>query len=411
MAIDSLWLQNLTYPARLDRLAFDAIWAEGILGTGSFQITPSSPAAMTVRAATGIAVVQGDDQTNQGKYLIRNDATVTGIAIGAAPGFGQRNDLVVLKVRDPNAGGAAGNDAVVQVVVGTASASPVDPAVPASALVLARVRVPAGTISISAGLIDDLRVSAQDAYNTIPTGSITASQLSTSVAQALAPTGTIVAYGGSAAPSGWLICDGTAYATATYPALSAALSGAYDTSAGQASPGVGNFRVPILKSRIPAGLNVSDADFNTLGGSGGQSSVTLTNLQTGVAAHTHAVSGTGSTDFQNAAHNHAFTTTSGGSHSHSLDVENGTTTHSHAVVSADTVAGTPSSGSSVSAISNIVNSAGSHSHSGPTATENATHAHNVTSISATAAAPATASAAQAHTNLQPYLVVNYIIKT
>lgn len=177
MAIDPLWLQNITYPARLDRTAYDAIWTEGVMLSGDFQVTQSSPTAMTVRVAAGIATVTGDDQTTQGKYLVRNDGLITGVAIGAAPGSGQRNDLVVLKVRDQNAGVGTNNDAVIQVIAGTPSSTPVDPAIPATALVLARVRVPAGTSSITTSLIDDLRVRAVSNYDFIADGTITSAKI------------------------------------------------------------------------------------------------------------------------------------------------------------------------------------------------------------------------------------------
>lgn len=445
MAIQSLWLQNVTYPARHDRLTFDALWTEGVLGTGSLQVAPSSPAAMTVRAAAGIAVVTGDDQTNQGKYLIRNDATVTGIAIAAAPGSGQRNDLIVLQVRDPNATGPAGDDAVVQVVAGTPSLTPVDPAIPNSALVLARVRVPAGTISITAGLIDDLRVTASDAYATTPAGSITTAMLSAPVAEALAPAGTILPFAGSSVPSGWLLCDGQAVSTTTYATLFAAIGSAYNTSAGQSAPAAGNFRVPILTGRVPVGRNGSDPLFATLGLTGGASSVTLTGSESGVAAHTHTgtLAGntgghsadhnhtttiSGLTSFVSADHNHSFTTASGGSHSHSVDVEAASTSHSHGAASAsDYLAGEPSGGLMGGATSAPINSAGSHTHTGTTGGISANHFHTFSGTGTsggasvnhthgvnfgyTTNAAASASAAAAHNNLQPYITINYIIKT
>lgn len=177
MAIDPLWLQNLDYPARIDRTVFDALWTEGVIGSGDFAVTQSASPGMNVRVAVGIAVVQGDDQVNQGKYVVRNDASVTGVTIGTAPGSGQRNDLVVLKVRDQNAGVGSDNDALIQVVAGTASSTPVDPAVPDTALVLARVRVPAGTGSITNSLIDDLRPRSNPPYQAVPPLTVGTSEL------------------------------------------------------------------------------------------------------------------------------------------------------------------------------------------------------------------------------------------
>ena len=44
------------------------------------------------------------------------------------------------------------------------------------------------------------------------------------VSPAVVPTGTILAYGGYSAPSGYLLCDGSPYLQSTYPALFSALS-------------------------------------------------------------------------------------------------------------------------------------------------------------------------------------------
>jgi len=163
----ALWMQDLEYPARLDRVFADNIFTAGVLGSSSFEVTPSSPAALTVDVTAGVAVVEGADQTAQGKYMVRKQTPETGLAIGAAPGSGQRNDLIVLEVRDPNATGPAGDDVRLLVVVGTPDVVPVDPTPPVTSLVLARVRVPSGTGSITSALIDDLRVQADFQH---PTG-------------------------------------------------------------------------------------------------------------------------------------------------------------------------------------------------------------------------------------------------
>ena len=79
------------------------------------------------------------------------------------------------------------------------------------------------------------------------------------------PAGSIMMYGGVTLPSGWLWCDGTEYDAADYLALGNALGGAYDTSAGQAAPATGFFRVPIFLSRIPLGYNAGTDDLGEVG--------------------------------------------------------------------------------------------------------------------------------------------------
>lgn len=54
------------------------------------------------------------------------------------------------------------------------------------------------------------------------------------------PSGTLAMFGGQAAPSGWLACDGTAYSTSTYPALFGAIG--YAFGGGGASFSVPDFR-------------------------------------------------------------------------------------------------------------------------------------------------------------------------
>lgn len=70
----------------------------------------------------------------------------------------------------------------------------------------------------------------------------------------LPPTGSIVMWTTTAAPSGWLFCDGSAYSYNTYPDLGALLGG---------TPG-GTFNVPDLRDRFIAGsATISAASNNT----------------------------------------------------------------------------------------------------------------------------------------------------
>jgi len=85
-----------------------------------------------------------------------------------------------------------------------------------------------------------------------------------------APPGTIVAYGGATAPTGWLVCEGQAVPKATYPALFNAIGGAYGLEDAV------SFSLPDLRGRMARG---ADGD---LGGAGGADQVTLP-----VPGHTH----------------------------------------------------------------------------------------------------------------------------
>jgi microcystin-dependent protein len=100
----------------------------------------------------------------------------------------------------------------------------------------------------------------------------------------LIPTGTVSAYAGATAPTGYALCDGAEYnQVGTYAALFAVLSTTYNTGGETAN----HFRVPDLKGRVIAGmggslLSATDAVADT----GGAKEHTLTIDQ--IPSHTHA---------------------------------------------------------------------------------------------------------------------------
>lgn len=72
----------------------------------------------------------------------------------------------------------------------------------------------------------------------------------TSTQAPLLPAGSIIAWGGAAAPSGWLLCDDNTYNRDTYAALFAAISTTYGVGDGSTT-----FNVPDLQNRIPYGAD------------------------------------------------------------------------------------------------------------------------------------------------------------
>ena len=103
----------------------------------------------------------------------------------------------------------------------------------------------------------------------------------------LVPPGTIVAYGGTTEPAGWLFCDGRIFSTATYPRLFAAIGVAYG------SPSPGQFRVPDFRGKFLRGVDGSagfDPDAASriaqyTGGNGGNSVGSFQTDQ--IRSHTH----------------------------------------------------------------------------------------------------------------------------
>lgn len=67
------------------------------------------------------------------------------------------------------------------------------------------------------------------------------------------PPGQVSDFAGASVPFGYLLCDGTSYPQASYPALYAAIGSLWDTFNGASSPGAGNFRVPDLRSLTTIG--------------------------------------------------------------------------------------------------------------------------------------------------------------
>lgn len=96
------------------------------------------------------------------------------------------------------------------------------------------------------------------------------------------PSGVITAFGGSSAPSGYLLCDGTAVSRTTYSALFSAISTTY---------GVGDnsttFNVPNLKGKVAVGRDSSQSEFSDLNESGGAKTVTLDVTQ--IPSHSHTL--------------------------------------------------------------------------------------------------------------------------
>ncbi len=90
------------------------------------------------------------------------------------------------------------------------------------------------------------------------------------------PTGGIIAYGGTSAPTGYLICNGALVSRTTYAALFTAIGIAY--GAGDAST---TFGLPDLRQRFPLGTATSGTG-STLGGTGGA----IDHTHTG-PSHTH----------------------------------------------------------------------------------------------------------------------------
>jgi microcystin-dependent protein len=103
-----------------------------------------------------------------------------------------------------------------------------------------------------------------------------------------APTGGIVMFAGTTAPTGWVLCDGSSYngTNATYTPLWNIIGNTYGGS-GQSS-----FKVPDLRSRLPVGAGQGSGLTNrTLASVGGNETHTLSTSE--MPSHSHTLTDPG----------------------------------------------------------------------------------------------------------------------
>jgi microcystin-dependent protein len=103
-----------------------------------------------------------------------------------------------------------------------------------------------------------------------------------SLSQLLPPTGVMLPFGGGAAPTGWLLCDGSAINRTTYATLFSAIGTAYGVGDGSTT-----FNLPDLRGKIPVGKDAGQTEFDVMGESGGEKTHVLAVSE--LPAHTHKV--------------------------------------------------------------------------------------------------------------------------
>jgi microcystin-dependent protein len=131
------------------------------------------------------------------------------------------------------------------------------------------------------------------------------------------PAGAVSPFAGATAPTGWLLCGGQPVSRATYSDLFAAIGTSYGVGDGSTT-----FNLPDLRGRVIAGR---DMDMTGVGGNGVQNRLTSTTItsgatglgnnggsqthtlssdESGIRSHTHSNSLTGTTTFAADGHTH-----------------------------------------------------------------------------------------------------------
>jgi len=191
------------------------------------------------------------------------------------------------------------------------------------------------------------------------------------------PVGSIMMYAGSSAPTGWLLCNGVSYLQTSYPRLYMLIGTTYGGSGS-------SFNVPDIRGRIPMGVGQGLGLTNyVLSQLGGVESVTLDTTQ--IPGHTHGVSG------------------NTGSAATGISADMPEHAHNYDMATGNNIGGVPVGAPSYEGNSTVATSG---VNVGPIAISfsDPEHSHSISLTSASTGG------GQSHTNIQPYLALNYIIK-
>ena len=276
----------------------------------------------------------------------------------------------------------------------------------------------ATTTATAIGLKAPLASPALTGTPTAPTASVgtnTTQIATTEFVQVANPTGAVIAFAGSSAPTGWFLCGGQEVAIASYGALYAVIGTTYGSlTNGSGGAGTTHFRVPDLRGRTVAGIdNMTGVDAgrldiaNSSGTVVGTQYVTLTSAQSGVPAHSHTNTATfaGTTASHNHtqdAHNHSVYDPS---HGHSFTPRWGGSSSVGVNMSA------PSYGTPYGLGGGYVEGSYAYtSNYGATATNQATSITPAGTVTMSNQPNTAANAASAVSLMQPTMVLNYIIK-
>jgi microcystin-dependent protein len=233
---------------------------------------------------------------------------------------------------------------------------------------------------------------------------------------ALVPSGTVVQTAATAAPTGWLLADGSAVPRTTYAALFAAIGTTHGAGDGSTT-----FNLPDTKGRVL--VHPNGATFGAIGSKGGEETHALSVAE--LAVHDHGSTSSVSAGTPTGTINSVSAGTPVGSLSsdsagtpsgtvHSLFPGSGGAISSNHIQTASTglQAGDANAGDALLTNTFTGSAMAGHSHTF-TGSAMAGHSHTFAGSALAGHSHTTASAGSGtgHNNIQPYIVLNHIIKT
>ena len=242
--------------------------------TNSLELpTASAEVLGGVKVGSGLSISEGVLSADFSELPVAAADTLGGVKVGSNLSIDEDGILSSSSYTLPaaTAGTRGGVRIGTNISIREGTTDMIDVALPtASAGTLGVIKVGSG-LSISGGVLSTTGVAPVD---TIPTGSV-------------------IAFAGASAPTGWLMCNGAAVSRTTYAALFSTLGSTYGAGDGSTT-----FNLPDLRGEFVRGLD---------GGRGVDSGRALGSAQSG----------------ENASHLHTGSTASAGDHSHSSNVYKG----------------------------------------------------------------------------------------
>ena len=146
-----------------------------------------------------------------------------------------------------------------------------------------------GTAELQTSAVTEAKIAASAATTAkIADNAVTLQKLATALQAFLVPTGTIQAFGSATAPTGWLVCDGTAVSRTTYADLFTAIGENFGQGDNSTTFNLPDFRGRFLRGMDGGAARDPDAAGRTAMNTGGNTGSNVGSVQDDqYASHVH----------------------------------------------------------------------------------------------------------------------------